>query len=274
MRQPLRRSAHTFHDARCTFAQLDTWCHQRRFALEADIAGIAVLRSLGELRTAKPEGTLKAQKPEEDAKADSVAAQGFTAENRADATQTDPALKKRWRKPCRPLALHGNEQADIALPAAGLSGAAPLAAPSHDPGIERITSPFTPQTPVKQVVQTIANNLHMSPGQMNLTLTPDTLGRVHFEMRPEQNGLSITLSAENPDTLDLMRRHLPDLVAELKQAGIQAGNFSFSSWQDRPQAIAPPPVEAAEPEFPIPLAPTPLLRPVSSAPKGALDLRV
>ena len=38
-------------------------------------------------------------------------------------------------------------------------------------------------------------------GRIELTLSPETLGRVHFDMRPDATGLSITLSAERPETL-------------------------------------------------------------------------
>jgi flagellar hook-length control protein FliK len=69
-----------------------------------------------------------------------------------------------------------------------------------------------------------------APGRIELTLTPETLGRVHFDMRPEGAGLAITVSAERSETLDLIRRHLPDLLAELREAGVQAGTLSFGSW--------------------------------------------
>ena len=96
-------------------------------------------------------------------------------------------------------------------------------------------------TPVQQVVETLATQPTDLPGRIELTLTPETLGKVHFDMRPEGGSLSIVLSAERADTLDLMRRHLPELMAELKQAGIQAGSFSFSSWNDGQRGQAPQP---------------------------------
>jgi|GEM_PF-6154020 len=86
--------------------------------------------------------------------------------------------------------------------------------------------------PSQQISAAIAQFSREQPGQMELTLTPETLGRVHFDMRPDGTGLAITLSAERPETLDLIRRHLPDLLAELKQAGVQAGHMSFGSWNE------------------------------------------
>jgi hypothetical protein len=69
-------------------------------------------------------------------------------------------------------------------------------------------------------------------GGIELTLQPETLGRMRFDMRQDEAGLSITLSAEEPETVELMRRHLPELVAELKSAGIQASSLSFGAWGD------------------------------------------
>lgn len=103
-------------------------------------------------------------------------------------------------------------------------------APRHAQPIEIATARHIPPSPVHQVVETLATQPLDTPGRIELTLTPDNLGKLHFDMRPEAGGLSIVLSAERPDTLDLMRRHLPDLMAELKQVGIQTGSFSFSSW--------------------------------------------
>ncbi|NEY91128.1 flagellar hook-length control protein FliK [Tabrizicola oligotrophica] len=121
-----------------------------------------------------------------------------------------------------------------------------------------------------------ANLTTDQPGRIELTLAPETLGRLHFDMRPEGAGLSITLSAERAETLDLMRRHLPELAAELKQLGIQAGSFSFGGWSDGRQPRAETtfdtraPTTGATPDF-TPPAPV-SHRPMAAA--GALDLRI
>lgn len=138
----------------------------------------------------------------------------------------------------------------------------------------RFAAPLQVPETVKQVAESIANRKHDTPGKIELTLTPETLGRVHFEMRTDKNGLSVTLSAERQDTLDLIRRHLPDLVSELKQTGIQTGSFSFSGWQEGRHAPAPKPdFDTAAPVVPLQIAPTPL-RPKPATPLGKLDLRV
>lgn len=89
----------------------------------------------------------------------------------------------------------------------------------------------------------------MAPGRIEITLAPETLGKVHFDMQSDKNGVSITLSAERPETLDLIRRNLPDLVAELKQAGIEGGTFHFGAWNGKSKSDgrdAPPRASPAD----------------------------
>lgn len=149
-------------------------------------------------------------------------------------------------------------------------------APRHAPPIEIATSRHIPASPVHQVVETLAALPPDTPGRIELTLTPDNLGKLHFDMRTEAGGLSIVLSAERPDTLDLMRRHLPELMAELKQAGVQTGSFSFSSWNggQRP----PPPLQDIDNGRLTAISATalpPLARraPPPSGTAGGLDMR-
>ncbi|CAM8622226.1 T3SS_Flik_C domain containing protein [Paracoccaceae bacterium] len=105
----------------------------------------------------------------------------------------------------------------------------PGAAPAGQIGT---TTPAPPQTPMQQASAALVRLAADAPGRIELTLTPETLGRVHFDMRPEGAGLAITVSAERSETLELIRRHLPDLLAELRQAGVQAGTLSFGSWAE------------------------------------------
>lgn len=113
------------------------------------------------------------------------------------------------------------------------------------------------------------------PGQIDLTLTPEDLGALRFEMKPEAIGMAITLSAERPETLDLMRRNVADLIAELKDAGVETGSFSFGTWSDRhPPANTPMDVLH---DFATDIQPSP--PPLQALPSisnlsGGLDLRL
>lgn len=126
----------------------------------------------------------------------------------------------------------------------------------------------------QQTAAVLAAQKPEQPGRIELTLTPETLGRLHFDMRPEGNSMAITLSAEHPETLDLMRRHLPDLLAELKQAGVQPGTLSFGTWSEgrnAPQQQHPIAGQALPDLAPPPVSP---LRSRPAQPgSGGLDLR-
>lgn len=86
-----------------------------------------------------------------------------------------------------------------------------------------------------QVAQAIAQVPAGQPGRLELVLTPEDLGSLRFDMVEGAEGTSIVMSAERPETLDLMRRHLPDLVADLRQSGILGGTLSFGQWSERGQ---------------------------------------
>ena len=155
-----------------------------------------------------------------------------------------------------------------AMPTASAPGTVPAHAHNHG-----MPAPLPP--PVTQVADAVRSQAADQPGRIEILLAPESLGRVHFDMRHEAGGLAITLSAERPETLDLMRRHLPDLVADLKQAGIQTSSFSFGSWGDgrktpgapKDKAVtgfdgAPPPVQRLS------------LPPRQVVPAGSLNIRL
>lgn len=112
-----------------------------------------------------------------------------------------------------------------------------------DRGAVEVALPALTRSAPSHHVQQTALALSLNPpeqaGRIELTLTPENLGKLHFDLRPEGDSLSIILSAERPETLDLMRRHLPYLVAELRQLGLEPGNLSFGTWaeggQGKPQ---------------------------------------
>ena len=61
--------------------------------------------------------------------------------------------------------------------------------------------------------------------QISLHLTPDTLGRVSIEIdQPKGGPVSVTLSAERPETLALLKRDETQLAQTLDRAGVPAEN--------------------------------------------------
>lgn len=90
-------------------------------------------------------------------------------------------------------------------------------------------------TPAHQVAVALAQALPDQPERIELTLTPEDLGTLRFDMVRQGDDLHIILSAERPETLELLRRHAPDLIAEMKNAGLQGGSWSFGQWGERGQ---------------------------------------
>ena len=60
---------------------------------------------------------------------------------------------------------------------------------------------------------------------IEVALNPEELGRVSIVLNGREDGMHMTISAERPETLDMMRRHLSVLEAEFQNFGL--GDLSF-----------------------------------------------
>lgn len=94
------------------------------------------------------------------------------------------------------------------------------------PTIQPITATARAET-----ARAIANQMasvvtsRAQPGTIEVALNPEELGRVSIVLNGRDDGLHMTISAERPETLDLMRRHLSVLEAEFQSFDL--GNLSF-----------------------------------------------
>lgn len=112
-------------------------------------------------------------------------------------------------------------------------------------------------------------------------LNPEELGRVSLMMSQDGSTLAITLSAERPETLDMIRRHIDILADELRRLGYGALNFSFGDEAarhgKRTAAEPPPDAENAPARAPAEPADEPV-PPAARAPgargPGGMDLRI
>lgn len=64
-------------------------------------------------------------------------------------------------------------------------------------------------------------------GTIDMRLSPEELGRVRLQMTPTETGLSVHITAERPEILELMRRHIEVLQKDLEALGFAANDFSF-----------------------------------------------
>lgn len=80
----------------------------------------------------------------------------------------------------------------------------------------------------------IARALPEKPGAVELTLTPEELGRIRFEIQQSGDLVRMVLTAERPETMEHLRRHLPEFLADLRQAGFSGSDISFGQWSRGP----------------------------------------
>ncbi len=132
--------------------------------------------------------------------------------------------------------------------------------------------PVTPATLPAEIVHLVKS---APDGPVILTLTPEDLGTLRFQVTQTDQGMHIHLVAENPDMIDLLRRQGDQLLGDLRQAGFPDASLSFSGdgAKDAPgQRAAQPAPSDRHGIAPQQDIPQPLLRPTIMS--GALDLRL
>lgn len=88
----------------------------------------------------------------------------------------------------------------------------------------------------------LADILVQNGGQkVDIALRPEELGQVRLSMSFSDAGATVTISAERPETLDLMRRHAEALADALRALGHGSVGFEFEQQQSQPgqQASGP-----------------------------------
>lgn len=105
-------------------------------------------------------------------------------------------------------------------------------------------------------------------GALEIALSPEELGRLRLTLSEGQNGYSLQVVTDRPDTLDLLRRHIDVLAAELRDLGYGTLDLSFQQ-QGQGDAHTPYGGQGAENADAAPQIVT--LRPRSD---GQLDMRM
>ncbi|WP_425040042.1 flagellar hook-length control protein FliK [Primorskyibacter sp. S187A] len=87
----------------------------------------------------------------------------------------------------------------------------------------------TPRTEVLRsiFVQIAQNGSIGSSDTIEVRLSPEELGLVKYRISATETGTIIVVSADRPDTLDLLRRNAADLMAEFNAMGLDASDLSF-----------------------------------------------
>ncbi len=69
-------------------------------------------------------------------------------------------------------------------------------------------------------------------GKIEVRLAPEELGRVRLSMSQSEHGFIVTITAERPETLDLIRRNTDFFAQDLRHLGHQNIGFSFEQDAD------------------------------------------
>ncbi|MCX8509195.1 MAG: flagellar hook-length control protein FliK [Rhodobacteraceae bacterium] len=115
---------------------------------------------------------------------------------------------------------------------------------------------------------------------VEITLSPEELGRVRMTISSTEGGLVLNLVADRADTLDLMRRHIDQLAQDFRAMGFERLSFAFgqnhSGQQNHNSPTGPTLLDAgAPPSLPRDDQPRRAEAPALSAtmPDARLDLR-
>lgn len=155
-----------------------------------------------------------------------------------------------------------------ALPAPQAAGPVPLA-PVPPASVSPPSVAVAPPVQV-QIVQALS-----SAGPVTeLRLAPEELGPVRIELRQEGDRLVMTIAAERPDTLDLLRRHAGELVAELRAAGQPEPDLGFGHWSGPGGDPPTPQAEGVPAEPPLPGAASAAAASHPDRPGSGLYLRI
>lgn len=78
---------------------------------------------------------------------------------------------------------------------------------------------------VAQMAEVAARTPHRP---VEIALNPEELGRVRISLSTHDAGVTVQISAERPETMDLLRRHIDQLAADFRRLGYEQIGFEFT----------------------------------------------
>lgn len=104
--------------------------------------------------------------------------------------------------------------------------------PTSPPPATNVT-PQSPTTSVdftRHIIRSIAEAATgLQDRPIELTLSPEELGRVRMTLHNNDGNMSVTVSVERPETLELLRRNIEMLASQLREIGYKDISFEFTS---------------------------------------------
>ncbi|MGD1882441.1 MAG: flagellar hook-length control protein FliK [Paracoccaceae bacterium] len=97
------------------------------------------------------------------------------------------------------------------------------------------------------VARNIAEILHRrGDGQIEIALNPKELGSIRMSIVAAELGVVVSIAAERPETLDLMRRNIDGLGREFAELGYEDISFTFSGGDSQGANTDDPKEQSAE----------------------------
>jgi flagellar hook-length control protein FliK len=100
-------------------------------------------------------------------------------------------------------------------------------------------APARSETPYSIGHQLAASIASQPDRPVELTLSPEELGRVKLTLQSADQAMVVSVQAERQDTIDLMRRHIDSLTKDFREMGFSNVSFSFSQQSHKDQNDAP-----------------------------------
>ena len=112
----------------------------------------------------------------------------------------------------------------------GVSLSAEPTSRSSEPATQTFTAPTRAPEVAREIARQIAPSIvATADGAVDIALSPKELGHVRMSLSLSESGVTLIVSGERPETIDLMRRHAEELSATFKEMGYENISFSFST---------------------------------------------
>lgn len=90
--------------------------------------------------------------------------------------------------------------------------------------------PNAPTLAPQLAAQILPHSNAAKTGPIEVLLNPAELGHLRFEIHQKGENVQVVLSAERPETLELLRRNGDQLASEFRNAGFAGASLSFGQW--------------------------------------------
>ncbi|MEL6648579.1 MAG: flagellar hook-length control protein FliK [Pseudomonadota bacterium] len=138
---------------------------------------------------------------------------------------------------------------DADIPARDARGLTTLGATTQQ-ALPTPMSPAQAQQITRQIAIAIQNSANRT---VELTLNPVELGRVRISLSSAEAGMVVSIQADRPETLDLMRRNAELLSLDFSDIGYDGATFSFEGSDQRDPTRAPFEDGSDTPDDPLPI---------------------